>query len=139
MPHNASLRVMKLAHPELQRDMDLIRLLLLGSAGYDVEEELKDYTGEQMAFHIALLKDAGFVDAEVTCNEHGFPAVAAIIRLTWNGYEFLELAKDSKAWKASKDVLQKAGSWSVSLLLEWLKAEAKSHIPGFEHVLPPHP
>ena len=64
---------MKVAHPEYQRDMDLIRLLLMRASGYDVSADLAPYTDKQRALHTALLKDAGYVDAVISPAEEGFP------------------------------------------------------------------
>ena len=108
--------------------MDLIRLLLMRGAGYDVSNEFKRFTTEQCAFHTALLKDAGFVDAVIVPNPIGFPCKAETIRLTWQGFEFLELVKDPRLWAGSKKVFTKAAGWATPLLVEWLKSEAKRHL-----------
>jgi hypothetical protein len=129
---------MEIINPELQRDMDLVRLLLMHHAGYDIGEQTKDYTPKQVALHGAILHDAGYVQAEVVDGGDGFPEYTRIFRLTWQGYEFLELAKDSKLWRASKEAVKKAGSWSFSILAELLKAEARKHFPELNHILPPH-
>lgn len=42
------------------------------------------------AYHVALLKDRGFVDAEVTYGKVGTPETAIIHRITVTGYEALE-------------------------------------------------
>ena len=42
------------------------------------------------AYHVALLKDRGFVDAEVTYGKVGTPETALIHRITATGYEALE-------------------------------------------------
>ena len=116
--------------------MDLVRLLLMRSAGHDVAKDLEPYSDEERAFHVALLKDAGYVEAVVRTDERGFPNGAAVIRLTWQGYEFLQAMMDNKIWKAAKEHILKPGvSWTTSLLLEWLKLQAREHIPGF----PDHP
>jgi hypothetical protein len=108
--------------------MGLARLLLLNGAGYDVVEDLKAYTARQCAFHVALLKDAGFVEAVIRQDHIGFPSGATIIRLTWQGFEFLELVKDPEVWRGTKKVFDKAVSWSMPVLMEWLKTEAKRHL-----------
>ena len=125
---------MNVIDPIRQRDMDLVRLILLRSAGCDVAEELKQYTQQQRAFHVALLIDAGYIRGEVTRDPEGFPATSAIVHLTWQGFEFLELVKDGKLWKGARTVFTKTAGWSTPLLVEWLKAEAKKYLG-----LPPTP
>jgi hypothetical protein len=122
----------------MKRDMDLIRLLLMRSADYDVSAEVERYSVEQRAFHIALLQDAGYVLAVISTDERGLPNKAATIRLTWQGYEFLQSMTDSKIWQRAKDTIIDAGvPWTASLLFEWLKLQARQHIPGLDTLLPP--
>lgn len=78
----------------MKRDMDLIRLLLMRSAGYDVAAEIEKHSVQERAFHVALLKDAGYVIALITPDESGLPSKAATSRLTWQGYDFLQLMLD---------------------------------------------
>jgi hypothetical protein len=115
----------------MNRDMDLIRLLLKRGAGYDVAAEIEKYPVPVRAFHIALLKDAGYVIALVTTDEQGQPAQAVTSRLTWQGYDFLQLMLDDGVWnKAKKLIIDKGIPWTGALLYQWLKAEARRHIPG---------
>lgn len=120
----------------MKRDMDLIRLLLMRSADYDVDKKLRPYSEAERAFHVALLKDAGYVEAVIRTDENGLPKGAVVIRLTWQGYEFLQAMTDNKIWKLAKEHILRPGvSWTSSLLLEWLKLKARESIPGFPDVL----
>ena len=120
------------------RDMDLIRLLLMRSAGHDVAEQVEKYPIPDRAFHIELLRDAGYVIAVVDYDEHGSPSRARTSRLTWQGYEFLQVMLDDKTWnRAKKLIIDKGIPWSASLLFQWLKMEARSHFPGLKDILPP--
>ena len=93
--------------------------------------EMESYTEQQRAFHVALLKDAGFVEAAIRTDENGFPNAAVTVRLTWAGYEFLRPRKDPKIWKAAKDAFSKHGAPLIaSLVFEWLKSEARRLITG---------
>jgi len=115
----------------MKRDMDLIRLLLMRSAGYDVAAEIDKHPVSVRAFHVALLKDAGYVIALISTDEHGQIARAATSRLTWQGYDFLQLMLDDGMWKkAKKVIIDKGIPWTAALLYQWLKAEARRHIPG---------
>lgn len=114
----------------MKRDMDLIRLLLLRSEGDEEAEKLVErYPVPERAYHVGLLKDAGFVNAEIRCDENGVPNGAVVTGLTWQGHEFLDAMRDDTVWKNAKDKMLKPGiSWTVSLLFEVLKAEAKKQI-----------
>jgi hypothetical protein len=114
----------------MKRDMDLIRLLLLRSVGDEKAARLVEkYDVPERAHHVALLQQAGFVDAVVTCDEYGQPTRAIVRGLTWQGHEFLDAMRDDTVWKKAKNKMIKPGvSWTVSLLFEVLKAEAKKQL-----------
>lgn len=119
--------------------MDLIRLLLMRAAGdQDATAEAEQFSVQERAFHTALLKDAGYVIAAINHDEHGYPSHAVTTRLTWQGYEFLQLVQDKTIWnRAKKTIIDKGISWATPLLVHWLKIQACSHIPGLKHFLPP--
>jgi hypothetical protein len=114
----------------MKRDMDLIRLLLLRSEGDEEAAQLVEkYEVPERAYHVALLQQAGFVDADITCDEHGQPNGAIVRGLTWQGHEFLDAMRDDTVWKKAKNKMIKPGvSWTASLLFEVLKAEAKKQL-----------
>jgi len=113
--------------------MELVRLLLLRSEGDAKAQELAEkYPVSQRAYHVALLKDAGFVEAIIRKDENDFPAAAKVLRLTWQGHEFLDLTRDDKVWCFVKSKVLKPGvSWTMSILTELLKAEAKRQLGVF--------
>lgn len=93
----------------MKRDMDLIRTLLLKLELIDLspgaysqlrgnEDELRilDYTSNQILAHLALMIDAGFVDAEDGGNHVGYR------KITWNGHDFLDSVRDEEIWKRTK-------------------------------------
>lgn len=118
----------------MKRDLDLIRKLLLAMESREhafVQDELtiEGYTEEQVGFHIYLLGEAGL--AKVAGNTHlqSQSPSALPVNLTWEGYEFLEAAKDETLWgKAKSVVIKPAGGVAFGVLVEWLKAEAKARL-----------
>jgi hypothetical protein len=119
---------------KMKRDMELVRKIL-------IEAEALEYQGGEPyerywartpneAYQIALMKDAGLVDAEID-TIGGIPAQATIIRLTWAGHDFLDSVRDSKIWKlAVEHIIKPGASWSFSVLVEWLKREARRALLG---------
>lgn len=117
----------------MKRDMDLVRLMLLkveehphGFAPRDLA--LDGYTQEQIGYHAKLLGQAGLVDAtDVTCMGDPSPA-AAIVSLTWQGYEFLESARDAHIWDEAKTSLAKVGSAALPVWQAVLSRVIEAHL-----------
>jgi hypothetical protein len=112
--------------------MDLVRKILQRAEEYDADKEprhpfCETQTPEEV-YQIALMKDAGLVDAE-TYSNLGKPSSATIFRLTWAGHDFLDASRDNTIWKkAVEHVIKPGTSWTFSLLTEWLKQEAKKRL-----------
>lgn len=109
----------------MKRDMDLARYILLQ------KEAEQPIIGDKapIVYHIALLKEAGFVEAVVRNDHLGVPSDAAILKLTWEGHDFLDAMRDDKIWRLAKEKFIKPGvSWTFSILLEWLKQQAHQRI-----------
>jgi len=96
----------------MKRDMDLIRLLLLDFEGEE-EVGLSNYTEEQLSYHIYLLIDGGLAVGNVSWanGSDGNPQIIAssIARLTWEGHEFLDAARNETIWKKTTGTVTKAG------------------------------
>jgi hypothetical protein len=125
----------------MTRDMDVIRAILLaGEAPPDAKSvhgltHIDGVDAAVAAYHVALLKDAGYVEATVDKKVNGLPWRFMGLRLTWSGHEFLDAMRDDTVWKKVKDHMIKPGvSWTVSLLFEALKNEARIRLR-----LPPPP
>lgn len=121
----------------MKRDMDLVRLMLLRTEALGVDEEAgaryhaecEKYDPYVRAHHIAIMKEAGLIIGEAVTDVKGIPAKGFILRLTWQGHEFLDAARSDTIWrKAQETLLKPAASWSFSLLVEYLKAEAKERL-----------
>jgi Hypothetical protein (DUF2513) len=100
----------------MKRDMELIRELLLA-----IETDVKNTTfpasqlnlasswaDDDVYYHLELMKDAEFVEAEAVRSFQGIDDVM-IERMTWAGHEFLDSARDESIWKGAKTILQSKG------------------------------
>src|SRR5437763_7550316 len=103
----------------MKRDMELIRLLLLLYEGEEPKPDLSAYSEEQQVYHTALLVDAKLVDGSILPDRTGYPRGTAVIRLTWDGHEFLDAARNLSAWNR---IRKKAVGAGVSLTFPVLKA-----------------
>jgi hypothetical protein len=114
----------------VKRDMELIRALSL-----KLEEEsspaiasddlaVEGYTPEQIAYHACLLLEAGLAHGQEMSTRAGVGAV--LYRLTWEGHEFVEAARDESRWrKAMGMVKEKSGSVTTGVLTQLLSAIMK--------------
>lgn len=94
----------------MQRDIDLLRKLLLEieHRGTNVPIDALSYDArrdgdERVRYHVRLLVDAGFLK-EAGQNSVGVPCV----RLTYEGLEFIELARSDVRWSAAKAAVKTA-------------------------------
>ena len=102
----------------MKRDMDIVRNILL-TFERDGEYEVMDAIE---AGHVAIMIDAGLVDAKVATDGNGQPIAAMIFRITWSGHDFLDNARSPEIWdKAKKAISEKAASVSIDILTALLK------------------
>ena len=131
------MQVCEVRSPAVQRDMDMIRdILVLINDGpeydgtreftYSNSEEfgISNHSTEEVAYHLALLINAGFVDGAVL---HGVP-MHVIRQLTWNGHEFLDNIRDPGIWNKTKERLAGLQSAALSVVAEVAKAEVKKRL-----------
>lgn len=99
----------------MKRDLDLIRLLLIEIEAHEEafsSEKLvvSGYTSNQIAYHIALLKDAGFIDATSDKDLPGGLKTYTIWAMTFSGHDYLDAVRESKVWHRVKDTAKQAGT-----------------------------
>lgn len=112
----------------MKRDMELIRLLLLEVEGEE-KPDLSKYTEEQQVYHSALLVEAGLIHGSVTEGENGNPINVQIFRLTWEGHEFLDMARNSSVWKKAVEQIKAAGvTIALPILQEILTSLLKKQL-----------
>jgi hypothetical protein len=67
---------------------------------------------------LMLLKEAGLINAmDVSSNDE---LCLLPLNITWNGYEFLDAARDDTRWKQAKDVISKMGGLAFEVLKAYL-------------------
>ena len=123
----------------MKRDMDLVRKILFEiekmeysdnrleiypRGGFSSEDEpLHGYQREDISYHLLLLKEASLIQAD-QLGAFWYP-----IRLTWEGHEFLDAARDDARWEKAKVAMANAGSFAIDvmkqLLVQYLKTELK--------------
>lgn len=111
----------------MQRDSNLIRAILLAIEADERCEVLRvphieGFGDEAVYFHTRLLVEKGFLRTYFPDRVGREPWVC--IRLTWEGYDFLDNIRDPAVWRAVKRSANKVGNWSI----DTLAAIAKSMI-----------
>ncbi|MCZ6653911.1 MAG: DUF2513 domain-containing protein [Planctomycetota bacterium] len=99
----------------MKRDMDLVRKILLAIEGHDHSRapkqiKLKGYADEQIQFHVWLMGRAGLLDVSEVSHSLSTSHRAIPRNITWEGYEFLELARQDSLWEKAKRKVSEAGA-----------------------------
>lgn len=127
----------------MTRDLELIKQILLKLEEREScspeEIEIDGYEADAIAFNCILLQEAGFITGEMNDERGGGELIAAWpARITWNGFEFLDLSRNKDAWNKTKGFLKEKGaSVSISLFTEVLKFYVKELLDlnlGLEHL-----
>ena len=107
----------------MKRDMDLCRQILLEIEAQEPGESIAvlqvDASGNKVIEHLQLLQDAGLIEARIDARFGDY----SIRRLTWEGHEFLQAARDDTVWNKAKERVGSAWqSLTFPLLKEVLEA-----------------
>jgi hypothetical protein len=119
---------------EVKRDTNLVRSILI-----DIESSAPgkpifgfQYEGREVGEileHIQLLIDADFIEGEVTLGNTGEPVGCVVMRMTWEGQEFLAKAKNDTIWKKVMAEAEKKGmSTSLTIVNGLLEKAAKKYV-----------
>jgi Hypothetical protein (DUF2513) len=114
----------------MKRDMELIRalMLMIESRDDDTDFEIAGYDESQIDYHLEILIEVGLVIGEMRNYTGSSCPMPMIERLSWEGHEFLDNARNEPVWKeAMKTIADKGGSTTVGVLTQLLASVAKHH------------
>lgn len=117
------------------RDMDLARKILLEIEKQPYDGGFRDvaiqgYDTTTISYHVMLMHEAGYIEA-IDCSSHDEPCAWQPTRLTWEGHEFLEAARDDGIWKKALAVMKdKSGGIVVDVLKELLVGMVRGSVLG---------
>jgi uncharacterized protein DUF2513 len=115
----------------MKRDMDLARQILLEvekyphNYGMGIELDIPDHSAEEIEYNVILLRDAGLV--LLNDSSRAGPEPYMPTRLTWEGHEFLDAARDDGRWEKAKGAMAQVGGFvfevAQQLLVSYMKAQ----------------
>jgi len=114
----------------MKRDMELVRRILLALEEQEsitgTNPTIDGYSDEQIAYHAYLIEQAGLANGSVVAQMESVCPEAIVTSLTWNGHEFLDLARNETSWRKAVTGLQKkTGSIAFGALKACLTEIAK--------------
>ena len=123
---------------EVKRDKELIRLLAMkieeASEGMHSDSiKIDGYSRDQISYHCRLMADAGYILAKSATSSHTSRFATSVIRLTNEGHDFLDAARNETLWKRAVEMVKSKGVEvtlsTFSQLLKKLAAESLG-LPG---------
>lgn len=127
----------------MQRDMDLIRELMLKLEAYpmrsgavryfsahDQEVAVEGYLPQQIDAHLAMIAKSGFID--MGTSEPSYEI--AFKGLTWAGHDFIDSVRDPEIWRTTKQGVEKVKGFSFDLLTAFAKGLIKKKIADMSGV-----
>lgn len=122
----------------MKRDLDLIRTILLRLESMDVaaghyvpvgpnELKIDGYSGEQVAYHIQLLKSGGFIrELGSKPSRYGLNYSG----LSWEGHEFLDSVRDDKVWRDTRNAVNAIGGFTFRLVTDVAREVLTAKLKG---------
>lgn len=120
---------------DVQRDMDLVRAILLQLERRETSEllgrdelKIEGRTDLEVGHHLNLLFDAGMLIAEPVTTPSGRVIYVHAQTLSWAGHEFLDNVRDPEIWRQTKAGAVRAGQWSLKTLADIAVSIGKARI-----------
>ncbi len=118
----------------MKRDPDLIRSILLALESNQKPEEvmtakrlkLDNWSEDEVNYNLLLLLEAGYIRGKDASTDNR--TIVYVTRLTWDGHEFLDAARDDGRWEKAKSAISKVGGWSFDVAKTILVELAKDAI-----------
>jgi DNA-binding transcriptional ArsR family regulator len=118
---------------DMKRNMDIVRKIALEAEKLEAIEALHGIDGVDPAsfsFHVIWMEEAGLVKAVKEEYVSQNPPRARVLRLTWEGCDFLDSVRDETLWgKAKKNIIKPSASFTFGILKDWLGAEIRNGLP----------
>lgn len=119
----------------MKRDMEIIRRILLNveddKYAYGEWVSLEGVPQRTVAYHVALLFDAGLAEGKVIESIECLHETAMVFRLTSAGHDFCDGIRQDTIWNKAKEHILKPGtSYGLSILVEYVKVQVRERVFG---------
>lgn len=114
----------------MKRNWDTLRSILLALENDEGDELLSDVSETErmsLIYNIELLIEANLIVGSVKKLSRGKKRVT-LIKLTWDGHEFLDDIRDETAWQKVKDGANEVGSFGIDTLKQLAKGYIKTQV-----------
>lgn len=118
----------------MKRDMELVRDILTSvedlespddiTSASKIADRLGGTSKEKVQYHVEIMNEGGLLDATLTHDSGGGVISATVSRMTWEGHEFLDAARNSDIWA---QVQNAASEKSLSLTMDVMKHALKHY------------
>ena len=121
----------------MKRDLDLVRDILLkveknenldGQMWMDFKDS--KHSQKEIVLHLIWLSEAGYLKLVEGAGISSDDENPVVTRLTWEGCEFLESARDDQRWKKAKEIGATLGNFSFQIIFPVLVELAKQDFPA---------
>jgi Hypothetical protein (DUF2513) len=115
----------------MTRDMDLIREILMevekSPSLHGWQVTIPGCSSEELFYNAQLAQEAGLIDARFLHGSTDFH----VLRLTYEGHEFLDAARNDTRWAKAKQIaIKNTGTLTLAALKVALEALVKSALGG---------
>ena len=110
----------------MKRDIELARAILLAveaepTVWLDGLPKVKGARRAEIEYHVILLCDAGLLVADRSADSQSSAGRCARVRLSWDGHEFLEAARNEVLWKKAINAARgTTGGVAIELVRDYL-------------------
>ncbi|MCH8004946.1 MAG: DUF2513 domain-containing protein [Planctomycetes bacterium] len=87
--------------------------------------EIDGYSEEQIGYHVYLMMEADLVKGVSTTHFGSTNVSATATGMTWDGYEFLDAAREDSRWDQAKKLAERVGGVTFKTMLDILSRLAK--------------